>query len=1154
MHEVADSDSSDSCRKPTKTILDRNVVNLDDIADVDPVLEEGEESEDDYATSGAMEGSSGRLEPVLERGTSFRQVTMRRLQRRIKAIVRWDKMVSCVAMSGKIRYNAYQYSFYVRSLRKMDPTLQLRTYRAVTGQFWRNVLQHSLPSSDIYHLGEDSRSATADARVVTNNEGHTHPSECVRLVLPSEWVRLDISSDIFFRNVYEHPDANNPETQSIENAPIVQNRRVVCSADLCLWASYDDATCPCERGDKVSFPCSSSPRTLLNKPYDSGWVTTSDADTSRTSVIGYVDLVWCVSMQIGDKGMEACNVNEKIVYKQLKSQVFEAYADISEQLTRKRTMRQTMQDDALHLCLGDVCAFLRPEPTRHTKGVVCLFVASPVMNAYGQPVERLVWVRNERPEGRPPYVRVLAATTVTAIPKWLSGQRTFPHFRKGEARNRGTLPDGTPFYIYRLALYADGFQQFKSLTDVRSVTGVYMLPLGLPLELRRSSAASRVLTIVPHGQDERKVFKIIEEDLIKAGKEGVLAIDPYGNGVRVFIDFVSFFADYPAVSAMCDVRGHTATSFCTFCSMQKRYEACGRNLLYSANMHSRRLGFMRFDERTIAVRSGDPPPDLCQALGFSKQDSAIAADAPLMRYSIRVRELTSNGHATAPHPLVFDSFLNVAAAPDHLFTGIIADVLNVCMMSLSTDDRREQVEQILLTNAYANSLSHNGRFLKWNTRSCTGLRSMTMSTRVGLLLCAVPVFQHEHAVTKKDVFRLPEMLQRLISLVYHLPSEEAEGPGARHYFTDEGILETHGERHRTVRDYIALCRDIYRAGQPPCKVLNKPNVHRALELCVLTIPSFGHARNCSEMVLEGAHRGFKRWLENNSHADSHITAIERTLLKDWLNRTHGLYMQWSKGAGEQRDRAERGLLRLLLGMDGLAMNRERRGAQQLLEDFREAMQDAFAAPVIDEMATTDQWADPGYSAYAWETTGVIDEDTRPSATAEEGMKLLENWYVCCGEEDVDLVRCRKAKYMPSESVSGQRRSQPYNRIQRGCAISVVCRQNNNGGRLIRGARMGEERCTVRFFVVCDLLRASNGDDWCVCRELCPCEGGYSTNGTEVVIVLLGRRVRRVGLLHACDERCTVEVSTGTVQHSATVLRGGVYCAVTRAAGYPPHLG
>ena len=125
------------------------------------------------------------------------------------------------------------------------------------------------------------------------------------------------------------------------------------------------------------------------------------------------------------------------------------------------------------------------------------------------------------------------------------------------------------------------------------------------------------------------------------------------------------------------------------------------------------------------------------------------------------------------------------------------------------------------------------------------------------------------------------------------------------------------------------------------------------------------------MILEGAHRCFKRWLETNSHAESHITAIERTLLKDWLNRTHGLFMQCSKGDSEQKDLAERELLRLLLGMDGLALDLGRRGAEELLEEFRKAMGDALDSPVIEEMATTDQWGDPSCHAYVRETSGSL---------------------------------------------------------------------------------------------------------------------------------------------------------------------------------------
>ena len=43
--------------------------------------------------------------------------------------------------------------------------------------------------------------------------------------------------------------------------------------------------------------------------------------------------------------------------------------------------------------------------------------------------------------------------------------------------NKGNLPDGTQYYVYRTELYADAFEQHKAMTDARSVAEVYVVPL-----------------------------------------------------------------------------------------------------------------------------------------------------------------------------------------------------------------------------------------------------------------------------------------------------------------------------------------------------------------------------------------------------------------------------------------------------------------------------------------------------------------------------------------------------------------------------------------------------------------------------------------------------------------------------------------------------
>ena len=1117
-----------------------------------PISRTGDLSDKEDSDDESIQETSENRTASMETQHPVPQTRMRDLRRRVGVIVRWENFISCVAMSGKVRLNAYQYMFFVRCLRTANPTIRIRLYKSVTGSFWRKMLRHTLPRSEVQFVEGGVRRRRDKDTIPTCNAGNKSPEDCVRIAMPSEWAALDVSNDIFFRNVYEREDMGNPEAPSIEAAPIVQHRRTVCGTDITVWASYENALCPCHGGDKVRFNCLNHPTSNKQKPYDTEWTILPNPHTRAVAVEGYIGPIWLVGPNMASADKTKHTPEEMSMRKTLKDQIAPTYESIAQECSRQHTIESTQQDGRIQICPGDVCMFLRTEPSRDTDGVVCMLIASPVKRGYDQPAEKLVWLQMAEDSKGSAYARLVASTVVTSCPEWVSGDRRIPAFPKSSISNKGTSPDGTPYYIYRVALYADGFQQHKSLSDTRSVTGVYMLPLGLPLHLRRSSAATRVLTLIPDGKNARHVFKMIEDDLVQSASTGVDAVDPYGQRVRVYVDVVSFFADYPAVTEMTDVRGHMANAFCTFCTMHRRNDANGRNLLYSCLSHSRRLGYTRFDERASVIRATSPPESILKALGMSKEDTATASDAPLRRYSARVRALRRQG-VVPPYPLAFDAFLSVAAAPDHLFTGLISDALYVCFMSLRDNNERERVEHMMLAHAYANSLQEDGLFLKWNNGTCAGLRSMTMSTRIGLLLCAVPLFDREFRRTKVEVFQLPGKLQKLISSVYYMPMEEADGPHVKERFNDEGVLRAHGQLHKTATEYIKLCRSIFRGRGNLGKELNKPNVHRALELCVLTIPSFGHARNCSEMVLESTHRSFKRWLETNTHANAHITGVERILLKDWLSRVHGLYMQWNEGDEQQRLRAEKGLLRLLVGRDALAMDMTRTGVEEFLKDFREAMMLALRDPVVDELASSTQWADRTAQCYTWDLS-KLSEEVDPYGILESGMKLLQEYYVCNGIRDVDLDLYEEAKFASEECTVGGRKAYAYNKIKRGCAVSIVCKRSSASAVIIRGATMGEEDCVMKFFAVFYILRASNGESWCVVRELTRRGEGYSVTGNKVSVLLLGRRVRRVAAMHICDERCRAKVERQKVSHSNSILRGGMYMLFARQDGYPPHLG
>ena len=149
------------------------------------------------------------------------------------------------------------------------------------------------------------------------------------------------------------------------------------------------------------------------------------------------------------------------------------------------------------------------------------------------------------------------------------------------------------------------------------------------------------------------------------------------------------------------------------------------------------------------------------------------------------------------------------------------------------------------------------------------------------------------------------------------------------------------------------------------------------------------------------------------------------------------------------------------------------------------------------MSTTDQWGDPECTAFAWEFGVAVPDTAAQSETMEAGFQLLQDWYTCTGQTDVDLEQCRTARFICTDSVTGLRSAYPHNKVVRGCVLSIVCRLYRAGSTLISASTMGEERCEVRYYAVYEILRASYGDNWCVVKEMTRTRSGYSVSGSKL---------------------------------------------------------
>ena len=659
-----------------------------------------------------------------------------------------------------------------------------------------------------------------------------------------------------------------------------------------------------------------------------------------------------------------------------------------------------------------------------------------------------------------------------------------------------------------------------------------------------------------------KVLDVIIEDLCRAASEGVDGVDPYGRRVRIFLDMVTFLADYPEAADFTDVYGHTGNAYCTHCTVSKRTAPTGSKILGTWMNNSRRCGFMRTDARLNSLRDSNLRSTIYERLGIRSKTIEESFKVPVAKLSQNLRatrrpEKDSNGREIAP--LLFEPSLSCAVVPDHLLNVLIKDMMRACFKALGTNDRRAMMEKKVAAAARSNGLPVSGYILNWGSKGeYNGLCSHTMTTYLCLLLCAAPLFEQEFIMTKKRVFSLPRLLKDLTSAVYYWPNTRTDGDVNAHMFTAEGRLKYYGELHQGVVQYLQECDKVMGEDNELGAELDKPNAHRALELVVHTIPTFGHARNCSEMVLESMHQVFKGWLEKSAHFNSHISAVERALTRDWAGRVYALFKVWERGRSRERACAENGLRRLLLGEVGIHMDERQAGVTELKHEFVTLLQRALRKPVPEMMAKHSHISLPGATNTVW--TVQRAHEIELDDTAHDVQLLRKGWSMVVGKYrlrpgyETSLIKMYKAARLQHvDKYEEKRRSYAFNEIQQGSVISVA---TNAKGNTITSDLCGQG--SLRVYAVVIVLRGPDDKLWVASLRMKKSNALYGSGmclaGEDCVLIELSDAVRRAGAMHMCDENCIPHPKKLDVTHSNTVLGKGMYVLWTRKDNYPPYMG
>ena len=129
------------------------------------------------------------------------------------------------------------------------------------------------------------------------------------------------------------------------------------------------------------------------------------------------------------------------------------------------------------------------------------------------------------------------------------------------------LPNGTPYVNYPFWIYCDDFRESSYKTG--SAGGCYMLPVGVPREARRGSAAVRVLSLTGPGVSTNKALKYLFEDIVKGSVDGIREIDSSGNDYIIFLDCLGLISDYIACQHILDTMGVVSDVLCHLCSTKR---------------------------------------------------------------------------------------------------------------------------------------------------------------------------------------------------------------------------------------------------------------------------------------------------------------------------------------------------------------------------------------------------------------------------------------------------------------------------------------------------------------------------------------------------------------------------------------------------------
>jgi hypothetical protein len=836
---------------------------------------------------------------------------------RTDLILRWQSIYALLLTRGTVRITEGQYEDARVMLDWTSKYGNLPSPSTMRRTIIPAIRDYSYARSVVCSLRTKNNEPTADSSLQAKNRASEGR---VRLVFPSEWALLDCRTGPVFESISGERTGITAQPgfkllfSDIDETPIVRNRRQFLDTSSQIFVHPPSKNVahqekrlpiPVRSGDTISITLlhSEDVRSLMDCEQSVGLI--SDA-IELPELIATIRGVWII-----EDGHP----------------VTDPYEAQQEASFSYFGMLQN----------GDTVVELIPAWTRDSgDGVYNLYllVYRFCRTTPGEATKQLVVAQRSTPEQRDLAVDRFVKKRVASVHLHTALNR---EEKTSYAPCTGFLQDGRKYMVYRAMLYTDDFK--ADVTRNGSYGGCYLLPIGIRPEERAGYASVRCITLTPPNVSTNEVLLRIIPDIVKCTMTGVQGMNANGEKVTVFLDIVGYIGDYPAVTHALDVLGHNSRAPCHLCAFlrQDRTGTEGLNYYgYSTSVHSRASSFCRDGKRIKSVRSGLVSSGLLQTLGL--KSSVDESHCPLHTLSDALSKVRSQVPLTdcgvPVVPAVFDPYRSCMVAPDHLFFGLAQDVINATI-ALCNPRVRVIAEGLMLD---ALCMQNLGRQKQLFSRTSQSLHSMNMSDLFAVLLVApssfntalilndedgsagnpemitsfhsgntmrkrgtaVPIDRsrmkrsrseashsrpRQEGVRAIDLVQLLSLFQKLVSKTCYLPRIDVDGISQVEKFNERDGMERLDALFQLSCKYVADLHFICsQSTKGVGRTLNKPNVHRLLELYAHTLPAFGHVGHFQELLFETAHQPLKRGIKRSNNRDPHIYAVQAVLANDWETR------------------------------------------------------------------------------------------------------------------------------------------------------------------------------------------------------------------------------------------------------------------------------